>query len=114
MVLSLSSKLNILLKLDEIHDINPLYRASKREINQGLKLEVDGKMSDVMGINLDESVLSNSLGDLSREKLIGRIKNGDKNTYVKAKYLYFGLPQGKEIAIEFWKALKKSYPRMFK
>jgi len=49
--MSLPNKLKILLKLSEIYNLNPLYKASSREINQGFKLEMNGKIVMMKGLN---------------------------------------------------------------
>jgi len=113
MYLFITHKLEILLKLSEVYKIDPSYRVSCREINKGLELETNGRLSDIKGINIDEDTLDNSLSKLCEYDLIGKVKNGDKRTHYRAKLLYFILPRGNEIAIKFWNKLKKIFPRIF-
>jgi len=109
MNLSLPNKLEILLKLGEIYNIEPLYRASSREINEGFILKTNGRVFNAEGININAKILDNSLNELYRYGLIDRIRNGDVEIHGKAKYLYFILPRGNEISIEFWNRLKKTF-----
>ncbi|MCK4239351.1 MAG: hypothetical protein KAX33_09530 [Candidatus Lokiarchaeota archaeon] len=113
MYLFITNKLEILLKLSEVYKIDPSYRVSSREINEGLELETNGKLSDIKGINIDEGTLDNSLSKLCENDLIGNVKNGAKRTHYKSKFLYFILPRGNEISIKFWNKLKEIFPRFF-
>ncbi len=92
MHLSLTPKLKVLLKFNEVYDINPLYRASSREINQDFKLNVNGEMSFIKGININENILDNSVSDLYKHNLLGRIARDGKKMNDKSKFLYFISP----------------------
>lgn len=112
MHLSLSPKLKVLLKFNEVYDINPLYRASSREINQDFKLNVNGEMSFIKGININENILDNSVSDLYKHNLLGRIARDGKKMNDKSKFLYFISSLGNKIAIEYKNTLKIMFPRI--